>query len=200
MGNPHAHTEAQQSGDGESLGSDCGEAVKDYVGLARGYEDGVRDGSIVPESGSGWPVTGRPGPSRARSQDFPYWFDEQAASAICRMAEMLPHIKGPKAKVIGQDDDGDSSGIRLCRAVAVSGVTTIKGSKRVWSPLRRFRVGMPLIPRKNAKSTIAAIVLLFMLTADGESGAECVSAATTRDQANIAAETAWRWSPLAGVL
>jgi phage terminase large subunit-like protein len=48
-----------------------------------------------------------------------------------------------------------------------------------------------LVPRKNAKSTVGAIIALYMLTEEREPGAEVYSAATTRDQAKIVAEIAW---------
>src|SRR5690606_38345883 len=50
---------------------------------------------------------------------------------------------------------------------------------------RRFRTVYIEVPRKNAKSTLSSGVALYMLTADGESGAEVYSAATTRQQAKI---------------
>ena len=42
------------------------------------------------------------------------------------------------------------------------------GWLRVSDGKRRFRVALTLIPRKNAKSTLAAVVVLEMLVADGE--------------------------------
>jgi phage terminase large subunit-like protein len=51
--------------------------------------------------------------------------------------------------------------------------------------LRRFRTAYIEVPRKNGKSTLAAGISLYMLVADGESGAEIYSAATKRDQAKI---------------
>ena len=43
----------------------------------------------------------------AESEDpaFPYRFSAEAASRICIAAEKLPHIKGPKAKVVGRDEE-----------------------------------------------------------------------------------------------
>jgi hypothetical protein len=49
--------------------------------------------------------------------------------------------------------------------------------------LRRFKRAYEEVARKNAKSTLAAGILLYMLTADGEPGAHCYSAATTGEQA-----------------
>lgn len=53
------------------------------------------------------------------------------------------------------------------------------------SGFRRYRNAYIEIPRKNGKSTLAAGIGLYMLAADGESGAEVYSAATKRDQAKI---------------
>jgi phage terminase large subunit-like protein len=108
------------------------------------------------------------------------------------MAEMLPHIKGPKAKIIGRDDDGRAiwNPIHL-EPWQCWYLTTMFGWLHLETGLRRFRVSMLLVPRKNAKSTIAAVIVLYMLTSDNEMGAECYSAATTRDQAKVVAEIAW---------
>lgn len=50
---------------------------------------------------------------------------------------------------------------------------------------RRFRTAYVEVPRKNGKSTLAAGIGLYLLTGDGEPGAEVYSAATKRDQAKI---------------
>ena len=49
--------------------------------------------------------------------------------------------------------------------------------------LRRFRKADLYVPRKNAKSTIAAVIGLYMLALDGEFGAEVYSGATSLAQA-----------------
>jgi phage terminase large subunit-like protein len=56
--------------------------------------------------------------------------------------------------------------------------------------LRRFKTVYVEVARKNAKSTLAAAIGLYMLIEDGEEGAEVYSAATTRDQAKIVFNTA----------
>lgn len=50
---------------------------------------------------------------------------------------------------------------------------------------RRFRTAYIEIPRKNGKSTLASALALYLLFADGESGAEVYCAAADRDQARI---------------
>jgi phage terminase large subunit-like protein len=56
--------------------------------------------------------------------------------------------------------------------------------------LRRFREFMLLVARKNGKSMLSACIMVYMLVADGEAGAQCVSIATKYDQAAIVYKTA----------
>ena len=51
--------------------------------------------------------------------------------------------------------------------------------------LRKYRTCYIEIPRKNGKSNLSAALALYMLFADGEPGAEIISAAADRNQANI---------------
>lgn len=50
---------------------------------------------------------------------------------------------------------------------------------------RRFRVGYVEVGKGNGKSPLAAGIGLYMLTADGEAGAEVYAAAAVKDQARI---------------
>ena len=56
--------------------------------------------------------------------------------------------------------------------------------------LRRFREFVLLVARKNGKSFLSACIMVYMLVADGEAGAQCVSIATKYDQAAIVYKTA----------
>lgn len=51
--------------------------------------------------------------------------------------------------------------------------------------LRRFRTVYQEVPRKNGKTTMLAGLGLYLVTADGEPGAEVYSAATKREQAKL---------------
>lgn len=51
--------------------------------------------------------------------------------------------------------------------------------------IRRFKETFFLVARKNGKSSLLSGIMLYMLIADGEGGAQVVSAATKRDQASI---------------
>lgn len=55
---------------------------------------------------------------------------------------------------------------------------------------RRFREFMLLVARKNGKSMLSACIMVYMLVADGEQGAQCVSIATKYDQAAIVYKSA----------
>ena len=51
--------------------------------------------------------------------------------------------------------------------------------------VRRFKETFFLVARKNGKSTLLSGIMLYMLIADGEGGAQVVSAATKREQSGI---------------
>ena len=51
--------------------------------------------------------------------------------------------------------------------------------------LRQYRTSLWMVPRKNGKTELAAAIALYGLLADGEPGAEVISAAADRDQASL---------------
>lgn len=167
--------------------------MKDYIQIAAQYQADVLTGRVP---ACHWVKQAcernRRDLDRQETAAFPFRFDPEAGRRICQFAEMLPHVKGPKAQIVGYDDEGRPRWATIeLESWQCWLLTTIFGWLRVADGLRRFRVCLTMIPRKNAKSTIAAIVVLYMLVADGESGAECYSAATTRDQAKAIAEIVW---------
>jgi len=102
-----------------------------------------------------------------------YHFDTDRAERVCRFIEKLPHVKGELR--------GTSIKLEPWQLFIL---TTCFG----WidkDGYRRFKTMYVEVPRKNAKSTLSSGVALYCLFADGEGGAECYSAATTRDQAAI---------------
>lgn len=122
--------------------------------------------------------------ARAESGDFAYvWNPEltdlkgkvyRPAERICKFAELMPHIKGDWA-ARGQL-------IKLERW-QIFILASIFGWVNKITFKRRFRIADIVVPRKNAKSTLAAVIGLFMLSVDGEFGAEIYSGATSQDQA-----------------
>ncbi len=114
--------------------------------------------------------------ARPLSADWPYVFDVERAQRPCRFIELLPHIKGKWAR------EGRLIELEDWQCFII---TTVFGWVHHSTGLRRYREGYVEVPRKNAKSTLSSGLALYMLSADGEQGAEVYSAATTRDQARI---------------
>ena len=153
------------------------EKRRDYVGIARRYAQDVVSGKIA---ACKWTVRAcrrqLDDLEKAKSREWPYRFDTEKASRICRFIEKLPHIKGEWAKAGGR--------IRL-EPWQVFILTAVFGWVNRRTGLRRFRIVYIEVPRKNGKSTFSAGVGIYCACADGEEGAEVYSAATTRDQAKI---------------
>lgn len=151
--------------------------MTDHVDLARGY---MRDVSAGDLPACTWvhKAVQRQADDLARQvcADWPWVFDPLRAARVCQFIELLPHIKGKWAR----DRKLIELGAWQCFLL-----TTIFGWVHKDTGLRRFRDVYLEIPRKNAKSTLSSGVALYMLTADGEEGAEIYSAATTKDQARI---------------
>ena len=115
---------------------------------------------------------------RWKGKSGKYWFDgsvDGSAHTICWFIENLPHVKGEWAK------RGETISLEPWQCF---GLTTLFGWKKQ-DGTRRFRTSYEEVPRKNAKSTKASGVGLYMLAEDKEMGAEVYSAAVTRDQAKI---------------
>ena len=122
--------------------------------------------------------------AKAEAGEWPYvWNPEltdskgktyHPAERICRFAQLMPHIKGDWA--------ARRQLIQLERW-QIFILASIFGWVHRVTGKRRFRVADLFIPRKNAKSTIAAVVGNFMLAVDDEFGAEVYSGATSQDQA-----------------
>lgn len=120
---------------------------------------------------------------RQASEGFPFAFDEAAGARACTFIELLPHIKGQWAKPEYVEGVGLQHGRIHLENWQICIVIQLFAWKHITTGLRRFRRLYEEVARKNAKSTLAAGILLYMLAADGEPGAQCYSAATTGEQA-----------------
>ncbi len=101
------------------------------------------------------------------------YFDREAAQIAIAFFGLLKHSKGEWA--------GKAVKLEPWQQLIV---WNLFGWKRA-DGTRRFRTGYLEVARKNGKSTMGAGLGLFLMTADGEAGAEVYSAATKRDQARI---------------
>lgn len=146
--------------------------LNDYVAIGQRYAKEVVSGKI-PACIWVRRACQRQIDDRKRKQ-WRYRFDRDKANRICQFIELLPHIKG----------QWTTKTIKL-EPWQCFILTTLFGWVDRDTKARRFQKALIVVPRKNAKSTIAAAVGLFLLAVDGEPGAEVYSAATTRDQAKI---------------
>lgn len=122
--------------------------------------------------------------ARSLLGDWPYVFNPELvdqegkkyrpAERVCKFAQLMPHIKG----------DWAAQRMRITlEPWQVFILASIFGWVHRVTGKRRFRVADLFVPRKNAKSTLASVIGLYMLAVDGEFGAEVYSGATSQDQA-----------------
>lgn len=110
---------------------------------------------------------------RAEAKNAPFYFDPWNATDVCDFAEKLPHIEG----------QWDTPTIVLHEShifflVQLFGFRNQDGN-------RRFTTALFAIARKNAKSTLAAIIGLYCQNCEGENGPQVITGATTGSQARI---------------
>ena len=145
--------------------------MRDYIQIANQYIDDVIEGKIA-ACKQVIRACERQKQDLAKN-DFSYVFDETRASHVCKFIELLPHIEGEwEGKPLILDP------------WQIFILTTVFG----WvdeNDKRRFKTAYIEVPRKNGKSALSSGVALYCLVADGESGAQVYSAATTRDQAKV---------------
>src|SRR5678816_3152488 len=112
---------------------------------------------------------------REGTPEFPYRFDLKTAERFFRFAERLKHYKGEWA--------GQYIRLEPWQKFLTG---SVMGWVHIDTGLRRFRTAFNQFPRKNGKTLIAAIVLLYVTFFDGEAGAEGYAIATKREQSKIA--------------
>lgn len=130
------------------------------------------------------------------------WFDEEQAEYVRDFfPTFLRHSKGPfKRKPFVLEDWQYHDSIKpLFGWMRLPGKMTARDAERIprrerreAGIFRRFNTSYEEIARKNGKSTKMAGAGLYMLTADGEAGADVFTAATTEKQARVVFEEAQR--------
>lgn len=110
---------------------------------------------------------------RARAKRPAFVFSPERANHVCEWIELLPHVEGT----------WNRQTIKL-EPAQVFFLVNLFGFRRS-DGTRRFTTALFAIARKNAKSTLAAAILLYCLCEEPENGPQVISAATTGDQARI---------------
>lgn len=117
---------------------------------------------------------------RAKGKRAAYRFDAWPACDACDFIEKLPHVEGKwETPTITLDP------FQVFFVVNLFGFRNPDGT-------RRFTSALLAVARKNAKSTLAAGILLYCQCCEEEPGPQIVSAATTGDQARIVFNVAKR--------
>lgn len=159
--------------------------MKDYAALSHQYMTAVLDGT---RPACKWERLAcerhERDLARQGTADFPYLFNPgmidakgkvyRPADRVCGFAELMPHIKG---------DWAARGELIHLGPWQVFNLASIFGWIHRDTHKRRFRKADLYVPRKNAKSTLAAVIGNYMLAADGEHGAEIYSGATSQKQA-----------------
>lgn len=112
---------------------------------------------------------------KSKTKSYDFYFDEDEVKRIELFAKKFcRHSKGKWAgqPVILSDWQKFFLG-------------SILGWKKKINKKRRFHYFYVQVGKKNGKSTLMAVLALYLLVCDGEGGAEIYSAATTREQAKI---------------
>lgn len=150
--------------------------MRDYVGIATAYaEEAVADkkgrkfGKWVRLAAKRFLADLK----RARRKRPPFVFDEWHACDPCDFIEKLPHVEGKWAR-----PEIELHRSHVFFVVQLFGFRNLDGS-------RRFTSALFAVARKNAKSTLAAAILLYCQCCEEEEGAQIISAATTGSQARI---------------
>ena len=123
---------------------------------------------------------------RQGTEDFPYLWNPLMQDSECEQyrpaersnyfIELLPHVKGKWAR--------ERKRLEL-EPWQIFLIASVFGWIHMETGLRRFKTVYDEIARKNAKTTVASGVGLYLTARDDEEGAEVYSAATTADQAKI---------------
>ncbi len=110
---------------------------------------------------------------RARKRGSPFIFDSWHAHDACDFIEKLPHVEG-----VWDKPEIELHPAHVFFVVQLFGFRNRQGG-------RRFTTALFWVARKNAKSTLAAAILLYCQCCENEPGAQVISAATTGSQARI---------------
>lgn len=123
---------------------------------------------------------------RAQGKRPPFIFDPWHANDACDFIQKLPHVEG-----VWTNPDGSPQPNIVLHPSHVFFLVQLFGFRKL-DGTRRFTSALFAVARKNAKSTLAAAILLYCMCCEDEPGAQVISAATTGSQARIIWNTAKR--------
>jgi phage terminase large subunit-like protein len=164
---------------------------RDYAAIAQKYADDVVTGIQI---ACKWVIAACQRQlddlARQETPEFPYRYEASRGAKVCKAIELFPHIKGRWKTPTIRLEPWQIFIVMTLFSWVWATATHAEETLREKDGLRRFRTAYEEVARKNAKSTKTAGIANYMLAADGEDGAECYTAATTRDQAKIVFDVA----------
>lgn len=110
---------------------------------------------------------------RAQKKRPPFLWSPRQANLACEFIEQLPHVEG-----VWETPTLTLEPSQVFFVVNLFGFRRPDGS-------RRFTTALYAVARKNAKSALAAAIMLYVFCTEPEIGPQVLSAATTGDQARI---------------
>lgn len=110
---------------------------------------------------------------RAQQKRPPFLWSPAKANEVCWFIEQLPHVEG----------NWNRETIKL-EPSQIFFLVNLFGFRRA-DGSRRFTTALYAVARKNAKSTLAAAILVYVFCREPENGPQVISAATTGQQARI---------------
>jgi phage terminase large subunit-like protein len=129
---------------------------------------------------------------RQKTEDFPFYFSQDAAGVALEFIQNLVHTKGEYA--------GRLLILQPWQVFIVANIFGWLHDRGELENKRRFTSSYVEVPRKNGKSTLASAIALCGLFLDGEQGAEIYSAATKLSQASIVFDESARACKLSDML
>jgi len=150
--------------------------VTDYVAKANQYMADVLEGRVITCK---WTKLACERQRNDLLKDWEFYFDAEAANDVCSFLELMTHVKGERG--------GETLVLENWQCFYIC---TVFGWKKKENGRRRFRRSVVFVGKGNGKSFLSSGLGLYMLAADGESGAEVVCAARATDQARLVFDVA----------
>ncbi|CAB4152483.1 COG4626 Phage terminase-like protein, large subunit [uncultured Caudovirales phage] len=160
-------TNSQVSGESEAA---------DYVQVAISYADDACEDTKHKHYGKWIRLAAkrfRADLKKAGSKNCGFVWSAEQANKACRFIECLPHVEG-----VWETPNLQLEPSQIFFLCNLFGFRSPDGT-------RRFSTALYAVARKNAKSALAAAIMLYVFCCERENGPQVLSAATTGDQARI---------------
>lgn len=182
MATSRSKTSSRTTGGSRKASADFVDVAIDYAKRAIADRKGERHGKLIRQAAQRFLDDLK----RAGGKRPPFTFDRWHANDACDFIQKLPHVEGTWT-----NPDGSPQPCIVLHPSHVFFVVQLFGFRK-HDGTRRFTSALFAVARKNAKSTLAAAIMLYCMCCEDEPGAQLISGATTGSQARIIWNTAKR--------